>query len=75
MRKFAVFRQPNNILVGVEPSTFNVIQLAEDYGSGTYDVAIFEDGKEIRRAHQVVHERLGPPKKTEALPDSALPRA
>lgn len=75
LRQFAVFRQPDNILVGVEPGTFNVIQLAEDYGAGVYDVAIFEDGKEVRRAHQIVHEKLGPPKKVEPLPESALPRA
>lgn len=74
LRQFAVFRQPDNVLVGVEPPSFNVIQLAESYGSGTYDIAIFEDGKEVRRAHQIVDERLGAPKKTEPLPESALPR-
>lgn len=75
LRQFAVFRQPDNVLVGVEPATFSVIRLAEDYGSGTYDIAIFEDGKEVRRAHQIVHEKLGPPKKTLPVPESSLPRA
>lgn len=75
MRQFAIFRQPDNVLVGIEPASFNVIQLAEQYGSGTYDVAIFEDGKEVHRAHQIVDQRLGPPKKTEPITEGALPGA
>jgi hypothetical protein len=73
LKRFAVFREPDHVLVGVESETFNVIQLAEIYGSGDYQIARFEDGKEIRRYRQIVDDRLGAPKKTEPLPESALP--
>lgn len=73
LKQFAVFRKPDNVLVGVEPDTFNVIKLAETYGSGTYGIARFENGKEVVRYHQVVDEKLGPPKKIEPLPASMLP--
>lgn len=75
MKQFAVFRQPNSILVGVESATFNVAQLGERYGQGVYDIARFEDGKEIARYHQVVGPTLGTPKNTEEIPESALPSA
>lgn len=73
MKRFAIFREPNRVLVGIEPETFNVIQLAERYGSGSYLVLVFLDGKVVAEHNQVVDEKLGPPKKTEPLPEGALP--
>lgn len=71
--QYAVFRQPDRVLVGIEPAGFNVIKLAEQYGAGDYQVVLFKDGQPPRRTYQTVHPRLGPPKKTKALPLSMLP--
>lgn len=75
VKKYAVFRHPNNVLVGIEPDGFTVVKLAEDYGSGTYDVTMFVNGKVEARYHQIVDDRLGPPKNMDPLPVDALPVA
>lgn len=73
VKKYVIFRQPNHVLVGIEPAPFTVIQLAEIYGSGEYQVELFEDRTMVACYHQVVDDRLGPPKKIEPLPEGALP--
>jgi hypothetical protein len=70
LQQYAVLREPNHVLVGIEPEGFNIIQLAEKYGSGNYTIALFHDGKLFHSYNQVVDDRLGPPKKTEPI---ALP--
>lgn len=72
-RKYAVFREPGRVLVGIEPAPFTVIKLAEIYGSGEYQVALFEGAKLLAVYRQLVDDRLGPPKKTAPVPESALP--
>lgn len=73
VKKYAVFREPGRVLVGIEPDTFNVTLLAEQYGSGTYEIDVFNEGKVTASFHQVVDDRLGPPKKVEPLPEDLLP--
>lgn len=76
LKQYAVFRAQGRVLVGIEPDGFNVIKLAKEYGSGTYEIAMFVGDKmEANYLHQVVDERLGPPKKTEPLPEGMLPSA
>lgn len=74
-KQYAVFREPGHVLVGVEGADFNVVRLGEEYGSGDYEVGIFQDGRHVRQVHQVVGGGLGPPRKTDELPESALPSA
>lgn len=74
LRQYAVFRAPGHVLVGIEPDGFNVIQLAKDYGSGTYEIALFiGDKMAASYINQVVDDKLGPPKKTEPMPETTLP--
>ena len=76
LKQYAIFRSPGRVLVGIEPDGFNVIQLAKEYGSGTYEIAMFIGDKvQASCLHQVVDERLGPPKKTEPMPEGMLPGA
>lgn len=73
LKQYAVFRMPGSVLVGIEQDGFNVIQLAKEYGSGTYKIEMFLGNKMEAVYHQVVDDRLGPPKKTEPMPETLLP--
>ncbi len=70
LKQYAVFRMPQRILVGIEKDGFTVIKLAQDYGSGTYEVEMFIGNKMEALYHQVVDERLGVPKKIEPVPNT-----
>lgn len=73
MKQYAVFRMPSRVLVGIEQDGFTVIHLAKEYGSGTYEIDLFNGNKLAASYHQVVDDRLGPPKKTEPMPQTLLP--
>lgn len=73
-QQYAVFRKPQHVLVGVEEDGFNVIRLGEEYGEGAYKILRFVNGRLEAEYSQTVDARLGVPKKTDALPDSALPK-
>lgn len=75
LKQYAIFRAPGRVLVGIEPDGFNVIQLAKEYGSGTYEIEMFIGNKVAAIHFQVVDDRLGPPKKTGPLPEGMLPSA
>ena len=73
-KQFAVFREPKHVLVGVEGDGFNVVRLGEEYGEGEYNILRFVNGRLDGNYSQIVDARLGPPKKTDELPASALPK-
>lgn len=75
LKQYAVFRMPGRVLVGIEQDGFTVIQLAKEYGSGTYVIDLFKGNKLEASYHQVVDDRLGSPKKTEPMSEGALPSA
>ncbi len=71
--KYAVFRDPGHVLVGIEREGFTVITLGEEYGEGTYEVMKFYGTRHQATFRQVVDRRVGEAKHTKPVPGGKLP--
>ena len=71
--KYAVFRNPGHVLVGIEKDGFSVITLGEEYGEGDFEVMKFLGSRHEATYRQVVDRRVGEAKKTKPVPAGNLP--
>lgn len=53
-KKYCVFREPDHVLLRIEPDGFTAKLLAEKYGAGDYTIQVYVGEKLIRQYRQVV---------------------
>lgn len=73
MKEYAIFTA-ERVLIGIEKGDFNVIQLAEKYGAGTFEVDLFENGRMKETYRQTISEKCVPKRDHPPISPDFLPK-